>query len=281
MPPATASAAIPAPGAAIGRASKLGPPILLLLLTIAVFWKIALTSQYTWVNNPDIVNQVLPWMQEEATQFKHGHFPVWDTHQWDGQSLVGQDQPGVLFPLNWLLWSMRFRDGHIALKMANWYFVLIHYFAALFCYFLARDLGLSYFASFCAGASFGLSGFMGNVDWPQMLNGGMWAPLVLLFALRAMNGRRPLFSMAVAGCLEGFSLWSGHHQLPTFTLLSVGLLLGFYALFRGHAAAHRGNARTRLPVLHDTRGCAAISAQLPVLVASLALGRFRQSGGLP
>ncbi|MGD0435596.1 MAG: hypothetical protein ABSB86_03980 [Bryobacteraceae bacterium] len=212
--------------------SRIAPPALLLILTIGVFWKISLTRQYTWLNSPDHVNQILPWMQEEARQFRAGHFPVWDMHHWGGQSLIGQDQPGVLFPLNWLLWTMPLENGQISLKFANWYFVLIHYFAALFCYLLARDLGLGAFASVCAGASFGLSGFMGNVDWPQMLNGGMWAPLVLLFAVRSLHGARPLLHMAVAGSIEGFSMWGGHHQLPTFTLLAVGFLLLFYALFR-------------------------------------------------
>ena len=233
MSPATVSDKLPALARAAGSLSRLGPPVLLLALTIGVFWRIALTDQYTWLNSPDVVNQVLPWFQEETTQYRHRSFPLWDMHHWDGQSLIGQDQPGVLFPLNWLLWRAPLDHGHISLRAANWYFVLIHYFAALFCYLFARDLGLSRFASICSGASFGLAGFMGNVDWPQMLNGGMWAPLVLLFAVRALNGRRPVFNMAAAGCLEGFSMWGGHHQLPTFTLLSVGFLLGFYVVFRG------------------------------------------------
>ena len=209
------------------------PPVMLLALTLAVYWKIALTNQYTWLNSPDHVNQILPWMEEEARQLRQGKLALWDMHHWSGQSLIGQDQPGVLFPLNWLLWAMPLDHGHISLFAANWYFVLIHYFAALFAYLLARDLGLSAFASVCVGVSFGLSGFMGNVDWPQMLNGGMFAPLVFLYALRALGGKRPVFSMAVAGTVEGFSMWSGHHQLPTFTLLGVAFLLIFYVVLRG------------------------------------------------
>ena len=207
--------------------------MLLFVLTVGVYWKITLTSQYTWLNSPDHVNQILPWMEEEAAQWKQGRLPIWDMHHWGGQSLIGQDQPGVLFPLNWLLWTIPFSNGHIALAAVNWYFILIHYFAALFAYLLARDLGQSKFAAVCVGAAFGLSGFMGNVNWPQMLNGGMFAPLVLLFAFRALEGKRPVFHMSVAGALAGFAMWGGHHQLPTFTLLAVGFLLLFYGVFRG------------------------------------------------
>jgi hypothetical protein len=203
------------------------------MLTIGVYWKISLSAQYTWLNSPDLGQQVLPFFQEQASQWHRGQFPIWDPHHWGGQSLLGQDQPGVLFPLNWLLALAPLWHGHISLQFANWYFVLIHYFAALFCYLLARDLELSTFASLCAGASFGLSGYMGNVDWPQMLNGGMWAPLVLLFAIRAMNGRRPVWNMALSGSIAGFSFYSGHHQIPIYTLLCVGFLLAFYVVFRG------------------------------------------------
>ncbi len=213
--------------------SKTAPALILLALTIAVFWKITLTNQYTWLNGGDLSEQVLPLINEEIAQWQHGRFPIWDPHQWGGQSLLGQEQPGVLFPLNWLLWSTPLWQGHLALQFANWYFVLIHYLAALFCYLLARDLDLSRFASICAGACFGLSGVMANIEWPQMLNGGMWAPLVLLYALRSLRGRRPAWSIAVAGSIAGFSFLGGHHQLPTYTLLSVAFLLVFYMLFRG------------------------------------------------
>ncbi len=233
MSAVTVSQNLSPPAAASRSLSRLWPPVLLLALTIGVFWKITLTGRYTWLNNPDTVNQILPWMQEEAAQFQGGSLPLWDPHHWDGQSLLGQDQPGVLFPLNWLLWLMPFEGGHVSLRAIDWYFVAIHYFAALFCYLLARDLTLSMFASLCSGISFGLAGFLANVDWPQMLNGGMWTPLVLLFAIRAINGRRPLFNMAAAGCIQGFAMWGGHHQLPTFTLLSVAFLLGYQVSFRG------------------------------------------------
>lgn len=209
---------------------RFAPALILLALTIAVNWKLALTDQYTWLDGQDLTHQILPWFQEEAAQIRHTRLPLYDMHHWGGQSLIGQDQPGVLFPLNWLLFLMREWHGRLALQFANWYYVLIHYLAALFCYWLARDLGLSRFASICAGTSFGLSGVMGSLSWPQMLNGGMWAPLILLFTIRALDGRRSSWNMAVAGCITGFSFFSGHHQLPSFTILAVGMLLVFVAV---------------------------------------------------
>jgi hypothetical protein len=212
--------------------SRFAPALILFAITIAVNWKLALTNQYTWLDGNDLSRQILPWFQEEAAQIRHTRLPLYDMHHWGGQSLIGQDQPGVLFPLNWILFLMREWHGRLALQFANWYYVVIHYLAALFCYWLARDLQLSRFASICAGASFGVSGLMGSVSWPQMLNGGMWAPLILLFAIRALDRRRPYWNMGVAGCITGFSFFSGHHQLPTFTILAVGML-ALYAAISG------------------------------------------------
>jgi hypothetical protein len=110
----------------------------------------------------------------------------------------------------------------------HWYFVLIHYMGALFCYWLCRDLKRSRVASILAGAAFGLSGFIGNITWPQMLNGAIWAPIVFLFLLRAMRGEAPVVNAALAGAALGVSFLSGHHQAPIFITLAAGAVWIYY-----------------------------------------------------
>src|ERR1700753_2682481 len=113
------------------RLRALTAPLLLLLITTGMFWKL-LTKQYTWMDQPDMANQVLPWYQFEATAWHHGEFPLWDPHVWGGQRLLGQIQPGAAYPPNWLLFLLPFRDGHIQRGWLHAYFILIHCFAALF-----------------------------------------------------------------------------------------------------------------------------------------------------
>src|SRR5262249_9739492 len=141
--------------------------------------------------------------------------------------LIGQGQSGVAYPLNWLLWSLPLRNGWIRQQYLHWYFVLIHYMGALFCYWLCRDLKRSRTASLIAGAAFGLSGYFGGVDWPQMLNGAVWAPLVFLFFLRAMRESSAAYA-ALSGAALGFSFLSGHHQIPLFVCLGVGAAWIYY-----------------------------------------------------
>jgi hypothetical protein len=207
-------------------------PVVLLLIVIGFFWKLLLTNQYSWLETPDIAWQVVPWFQYQAVQFHQHVIPLWDPFQYGGQSLIGQNQPGLAYPLNWILYLLPLRDGHISFGWLNWYFMSIHYFAALFCYLLCRDLGRGEIASVIGGVSFGLGGYVGNVDWPQMINAAIWAPLVFLFLFRAASGARPFANSALSGLFLGMSWLSGHHQIPIFlSLATFGVWL--YLLMEG------------------------------------------------
>ncbi|MGI8988001.1 MAG: hypothetical protein ACR2I2_00270 [Bryobacteraceae bacterium] len=195
--------------------------MLLLAIYIGLFWKLTLTSQYTWLESPDFANQVLPWYQFEATEFHNRHFPLWDPYLWGGQPLLGQMQPGLSYPFNWILFALPLRHGWIRQVYLHWYFVLIHYMGGLFCYWLCRDLRRTVLASLFAGAAFGVGGFMGTTDWPMMLNGAVWAPLVFVFFLRVLRGERPLGNSAFAGASLGMAFLSGHHQVPIFITLAI------------------------------------------------------------
>lgn len=203
-------------------------PLVLLLIVVGFFWKLVLTDQYTWLESPDLAGQVLPWFQFQAQQLHMHRIPMWDPFLFGGQSLIGQAQPGLAYPLNWLLFLLPFDNGHISFTSLNWYYMSIHYLAALFCYFLCRDLGRGVAASVLGGVSFGLGGYIGTTDWPQMINGAVWGPLIFLFLFRAVRGVRPFASAAFSGLFLGMSWLSGHHQIPIFlTVAAAGVWLYF------------------------------------------------------
>jgi hypothetical protein len=137
----------------------------------------------------------------------------------------------------------------------------------LFCYLLCRDLKRSRAASLLAGAAFGMTGWMGSTDWPQMLNGAVWAPLVFLFLLRVVRSERTLVSGALAGTFLGVAFLSGHHQIPIYsTLASGGVWL--YCLFR------RG--QDRVPILR----AAALFGIFLLLVSGLQMAPAYEYGKL-
>jgi hypothetical protein len=206
-------------------------PALLFVIIAGFYWRLTLTRQYTWLDNPDGVYQVLPWFQFQAAAIHQGQLPLWDPYEWAGQPLVGQVQPGTAYPINWILFSLPLHNGFIRHGILQWYFVIIHFMAALFCYLLCRDLQRSRAAALLAGTAFGLAGWMGTTDWPQMLNSALWTPLIFLFLLRVMRGRRTVASAALAGTFLGIAFLAGHHQIPIFVGLAAA---GFwiYLFFR-------------------------------------------------
>jgi membrane protein YfhO len=213
--------------------SSLTFPLILFVIISCFYWKLVFTYQYDWIWGPDLSYQILPWFEEEARQIQHSQFPLWDPHSWMGQPLLAQAQPGAAYPLNWLLWLIPRQHGHIQMWALQWYYVMIHYMGALFCFLLCRDLGRSRMAALIAGLAFGLAGYIGTIDWPQMVNGAVWAPLVFLFLLRAIRGVHPWASASWCGACLGLAWLSGHHQIPIFLTLAVAGTWLYYIFREG------------------------------------------------
>ena len=201
------------------RSAKLGVAALLFVTIAGFYWKLTLTNQYEWMRGPDLAEQVLPWFEVQAREIHAGRLPLWDRYLWSGQPLLGLAQPGTAYPLNWILFALPLKDGHIAPLALTWYYVVIHLMAAAFAYLFCRDLGRSRGASFAGGVIFSLAGYLGSVDWPQMINGAVWAPLVYLFQFRVERSGRPARDAALSGMFLGISFLSGHHQVPTLIAL--------------------------------------------------------------
>jgi len=66
-----------------------------------------------------------------------------------------------------------------------------------------------------------------------MLNGAVWAPLVLLFMFRAERGEKSIASAVLSGFFLGFAWLAGHHQMNVFVSIAVVGLWTWFALRRG------------------------------------------------
>jgi hypothetical protein len=185
-----------------------------------VYSQVGITHQDDWMSNPDLVEQVYPWFQLQASAFSRGEIPLWNPYQWGGQPLLGQVQPGLAYPPNWLLFALPLRDGMMGYRYLDWYFVLMHCFAGLSAYWLCRGLGCSRLAAAVGGLLFSLGGYVGRADWPQMLNGAAWGPLALLPALRRPDDTNALRQAAFGGAALGMAWLAGHHQVPLYLSLA-------------------------------------------------------------
>jgi hypothetical protein len=198
--------------------------LVLTLMVTAFFWKL-LTKQYTWMDHPDMAFQILPWLQYQASAWHAGHwFPLWDPNVWGGQPLVGQLVPGFTYPLNWPLFLLPFgADGRIQPVFLHAQFIVSHILAAIFAYWLCRDLDRSRAASLLAGLGFSLTGMVGSWGWPQMLNSSIWMPLAILsFRRSIVRGDSQTANAALSGCVTGWMFLGGHHQIPALFALWIG-----------------------------------------------------------
>lgn len=210
---------------------RLAAPFLLFLICVGYYWKLTLTSEFTFLNSPDLANLDLPRLQFQASQWRHLRLPLWDPHQWLGQPFLGA-VTGAAYPANWVLGLFPFDQGKLSIRVVHWYLVLIHFHAALAAYLLCRDWKRTRTASILGAAVFSFGGFLGTTDWPQILNGAAWLPLVAMFFARAVRGRRPLYSGAMAGALLGVTWWSGHHEVPIYATTAFCAAWLYYALAR-------------------------------------------------
>lgn len=238
---------------------------LLALLLLAFYWKLTLTGQYTWLNSPDLANQVLPWLQYQAGEIHQYRVPLWGMFEWGGQSLIGQAQPGTAYPPNWLMLGLRFDHGWIRPGVLNGYYFSIHLAAAFFLWRLCRDIGCSFLSSILGGFAFGAGGFVESIDWPQMVNGAVWAPLIFMYHLRSVDFTVPFFwsrprswtSAALAGLFLGLSWLAGHHQVPLFLSIAI-ITSGIYFSVRSFRSGLR---------LLVTLGIAGLLGSLQILPA--------------
>ncbi len=259
-----------------GLPARAWPPVFLVFSVITVFWKLALTKQYTFLESPDNANQVMPWLQAQVYAIRHFSVLLWDPYEWFGQSLIGQVQPGVASPFTFLLALAPLHDGHIQPFYVCLWFVLMHCLAALFAYWLLQDLKLAVWPSLIGGLLYATAGFCGNTEWPQQLAPGIWAPAVFLFLLRALRGRSPLQSAAWAGVLLGVSWLCGHHE-PAFMLTLAVAGTAAAGLWQ---STDRKAVAIRLIVLFGIMGMISAVQVLPALEYGKLARRWTATGPL-
>ena len=255
---------------------RLWPPLAVVAGVVAVFWKLVLTKQYTFLDSPDLANQVMPWLGAQVYAIRHWSILLWTPYEWFGQSLIGQVQPGVTSPFTFLLALAPLHNGQIQVFYVHVWFVLIHCVAGLFAYWFFADLGCAGGPAVLGAIFYATGGFCGNTGWPQQLAPAIWAPLVFLFLLRSLRGRAPLKSAAWAGAALGASWLCGHHA-PSLALTYAVAGVGAVALFRRGA---RAQTALRLGVLFAVMALVAAVQMLPAREYGKLAKRWTATGAL-
>lgn len=207
-------------------------PLAVALGVILIYWKFSLSKQFTWLDGPDHVNQVYPWLQMQAREWHRGHFPIIDPNHFAGNAFLAQNQPGSLHPLNWLLFVLPLKHGRLQIPILNGYFVLMHLIGAWSMYWLARGLRVTPWSAVVVALGYGCGGFMAEIQWPQMLNGVGYLPLVLLLWIRYLRAPGRAELAASAGAVTALISFAGHHSAPEMTLVTVAVISAAWVVRR-------------------------------------------------
>ncbi len=216
--------------------------VVLLILSLAFFWKMALTNLI--LVGLDVFTYFYPYRAYAAEALRRGRIPLWNPYLFLGVPFLANPQAAVFYPLHWPL-SFLPAPGIVS------YSIVMHVFlAALFTYLYARlSVGLGRFGAFLGAIVFALGGFLGaQVEHVNQLNVFAWMPLAfLLFDLAAgrqtrnqgtdftdfevrpgskasLRGR--VGYVLLGGLVVGLQFTAGHTQAVYICLFA----LGVYAL---------------------------------------------------
>ena len=211
---------------------KLYPLLFFFALTLLAFWKVIFHGEFSLLAvGGDVATAYYPWFEVGAYWLKKGVFLLWDPYVYSGKPFMGEPQPGIFYPLNWIFMLLPARGGGINLDGLQALLILDYFLAGYFFYRLARSFNLTPLGAALAGVTFALGGFTIHIyGYVNKLSGFVWMPLVFLCFRRALlsETRKSCYRWTLwSGIFLALSFLPGHH-IP---LIHTGMFLLFYVGF--------------------------------------------------
>ncbi len=258
-------------GGARKRNWPAGPLVVLFFagILLLTFWRVIFHGEFTLLVGGDMLAQTYPWFNAAGHWLKRGVLLLWDPFVYAGKANLGELQPGILYPLNWVFQLLPAGGAGINTTGLEFLLILHCLLACCFTYLLGRSLGLGFAGAAAAGILYGLGGFMTQLaGFMNIYSSFAWMPLAVLLFRRALaagswKGGWP----SLAGCSVVFALsfLAGHHAAAIHAGLLAALYAVFFAFCEGRAAAWRraGSAAAGLACVAILAGMLAAVQILP------------------
>jgi hypothetical protein len=212
----------------------------------------------------DSAVQFEPWLEHSARRLRAGELPLWNADNMLGAPLIGNNQSGIFFPLNWpyLLWP----DGWMH-TLRIWLKLFI---AGLGMYLAAREVA----KAGPVGASVATLAFTYGAAMTVWLlypltATAMWLPW-LWWATSRLITQPSARHVAILAGIVALLLLAGHLQTAYHVMLATGL----YALFHAWQTGPR-----QLPHLARRLGLWVIACGLGAMIAAVQLLPFIEYSG--
>ncbi len=209
-------------------------PLLTLAAAVLLFFGPVIFGR-AWIpaGGGDLVSFIFPMYRFAGASLNGGEIPLWNPYLYAGAPYIADNQSGVFYPINLLLFLLMPDFSFQAIEGL----VILHIFlAGLTMYFCLRWLQpedpLSRPAAVLGGLAFMFSGvFVNHIGNLNLIAVVAWLPLIFICLHRAILSRQPRVQTGWAlagGVAFGLSTLAGHGQM-TFL---VAAFLGFYALYQ-------------------------------------------------
>ena len=209
---------------------------LLALVAVVFFWPVVSGRAWLPKGGGDSVSFLFPMYRFAAGSLRTGTIPFWNPHQYGGAPFLADNQSGIFYPFNLLLFFLWPGFSYRGIEaLVVWHFFLAG--AAMYvCLRLLRpQITLGRPAALLGALAFMLSDvFITHVGNLNLIAVAAWLPLAFLGLHRAIFAARPLRRVAWAalgGAALGTAALAGHGQM---TFLSA-VFLGSYALYQAVA----------------------------------------------
>ncbi|MBI4382433.1 MAG: YfhO family protein [Nitrospinae bacterium] len=195
-----------------------------------------------------------------AQWYKEGVLPFWNPMAFNGEPLLAQMVPGVLYPLNLVFLLDDFTAAF------NWFYVIQYAVLAFSTYGLLRYFKISPLSSLCASVSAVVSGFFLSLSGVNTtFFSAVWFPATFLCAQKYLVDRQAWFFPLSAVCLA-FQTLGGSPEVCVFTVLVLFAHAVYFAPEEG-----RWRETLRRTVLLAAHVLAALGLAAPQLLPTYAL----------
>jgi hypothetical protein len=200
---------------------------------VVFFWPVLANEAWIPHGGGDLVSFVYPMYRFAADSFQSGQIPLWNPYLYAGAPFISDNQSGVFYPFNLLLFLLKPDFTYRAIEgLVIWHF----FFAGATMYGCLRWLRpadrIGRLPALLGAFSFMFSGvFITHIGNLNLIAGAAWLPLAFVGLHRAIDAPDAgscLAWMLTSGLSLGTGTLAGHGQ-STFLLAS---FLGVFALYR-------------------------------------------------
>ncbi len=239
---------------------------LLTLLTVGFFWPLFFAKSWIPKGGGDLASFIYPTYVFAARWIRRGVIPLWNPHLYLGMPFAADNQSGLFYPLNLLIFLLLPRLTYRAVELMA---VAHVWLAGVFTYAFLRDLPGVRDPSSPMGrlpALLGATAYMFSdlfVIHPGNLNiiaTAAWLPLAMLCFRRAMNECGWGWT-AWSGIVLGIAALAGHAQMFLYLIICIVLYAVFAIYLHRSDGMRAGLTRVARLVLSGTIafGVAALS----------------------